>query len=487
MNLVSTWIIVLLITNSGFTIMAAADAPPARKHAVVAILDTGINNREAWLRSPALTEHPSTYVDGYPAVTSSIDLETQTAAWGRLYWMPGTRIIGAISFGEFNSAIQCQESPDKRRIYDDCGHGSNVSRIAAAQSPDVLIVMVEVGDRRQGLNWAINQPWIDVITMSLGTVANVPTAEVNDLTKRATEQGKIVTNAAGNGATNTGVAPDRNPTYTSEYSGPSWVVTVGAVHPQSRRDHYWHSIPVDVVSPGGSTSYATPVTAGQFARVIAEARNTVGDEGAGARQGNLVVAPPGAPLPNAGPMADGKLNRTELEEVVLKTAQPTPQQSEDEPFPDPEVKGEQVSQIYDAYRDCIETGRGGTDMTTCNMQTPPGIDLPTWRELTGPLPGASTDTTQPPTPVDYVFEGYGIVDGQSGSRAIEVVLGTTPLPERPTEDQWNEENDKIRDAFWNRGEIDNPLPSTFDGFCDIQNPLVECCGDPDTPKLCGRP
>src|SRR5207248_11297725 len=35
--------------------------------------------------------------------------------------------------------------------------------------------------------------------------------------------------AAGNGVTNTGLAPDRSLTYTSPYSAPPWVVAVGAV------------------------------------------------------------------------------------------------------------------------------------------------------------------------------------------------------------------------------------------------------------------
>ena len=54
--------------------------------------------------------------------------------------------------------------------------------------PRVLIVMVEVNSPTDGVRWAITQPWIDVISLSWGTLANAPVSTgIENLTKQATD------------------------------------------------------------------------------------------------------------------------------------------------------------------------------------------------------------------------------------------------------------------------------------------------------------
>src|SRR5687767_14099967 len=83
---------------------------------VIALIDAGVNPYSPAFRdrSPLAYKHPSTYIPGYPkdAIALKITLDKpfdealakDEALWagvarGKLYWFPGTRIIGGISFG----------------------------------------------------------------------------------------------------------------------------------------------------------------------------------------------------------------------------------------------------------------------------------------------------------------------------------------------------------------------------------------------------
>src|SRR6266576_3048684 len=83
---------------------------------VVALFDTGINPYHHTFRdtSPRAYRDPSTYLPGYPkdaeALNLSLDepdyakaVKKDCEVWkalkpGKLYWIPGTKIVGAISF-----------------------------------------------------------------------------------------------------------------------------------------------------------------------------------------------------------------------------------------------------------------------------------------------------------------------------------------------------------------------------------------------------
>ncbi|MGH2691778.1 MAG: hypothetical protein ACRDHM_04675, partial [Actinomycetota bacterium] len=115
--------------------------------AVVAFVDTGINPYHVAYRdtSGLAYQHPSTYIPGYPAdaqaLNLTLDAESYSAAvkadceeWkkverGKLYWIPGTKIVGAISF-ELEHPPSC--SPVGTYILDGNGHGTMTSSRGAA-------------------------------------------------------------------------------------------------------------------------------------------------------------------------------------------------------------------------------------------------------------------------------------------------------------------------------------------------------------------
>ncbi|MDX1611869.1 MAG: hypothetical protein R3185_05830, partial [Candidatus Thermoplasmatota archaeon] len=118
--------------------LRAAVEIPARSLAVVAHIDTGINPYHAAFRDPSTLGyvHPSRYIEGFPedvpALNLTLDaptyeeaLDADAEVWesverGQLYWIPGTRIIGAISMAPGGTRAGVEETP----ILDDHGHGT---------------------------------------------------------------------------------------------------------------------------------------------------------------------------------------------------------------------------------------------------------------------------------------------------------------------------------------------------------------------------
>ena len=417
---------------------------------VIALIDSGINPYHQDFRAPEFVHHPSKYIEGYPRDAKAFDLSLGTADakgyeaargaddidWariqeGELRWFPGTRIIGGISLGSGDTV-----SPwVGRKILDDQGHGTGTASVAAGQffgsNPNALIVEVEsLGEA--SLNWATQQKWIDIVSNSWGAPANLPTGDPAT-TKTATERGQSIVFSAGNGATNTNSSavfppggpvedpckcktPDSDNSMTDAWSGPAWQLTIGAVSPINGQDHWWHSYPVDVSSFGskwraagafgieirpdednvetrdfGGTSCAAPITSGVLSRIILEAREILGDTTGGQRPDQAVAVGPKSRAPKKGPLADGVLTRLEAEEIVQKTAFPTPA--------DPE-------KIMWDY------------------------------------------AIRPTTEAYYIHQGYGVVDRNSLALARKVLVGTEDLPARPEADQWIQAMDAIRGVLW---------------------------------------
>lgn len=416
---------------------AAGDAPfspPApgdlagRGQVVIAIPDTGINPYHEDFVNPAFTAHPSTYLRGYPASAPALNLtfgadyatsrgEDDGPVWSkvqakRLYWIPGTKIVGAIGMDDEPGALVAGASgfPD-RRILDDQGHGTATASVAAGYRHGAceacLLVIIEGSE--DGVRWAAAQPWIDVISNSYGPVASLPFGNSDAVSLLAYRAGKSVLYSAGNGMTGVGPTPDRNPTLTRPGSGPSWVITVGAASPRNEQASSWHGVPVDVVSYGsaypaaapfattgtqlfGGTSCATPLVAGFEGALLLAARRALGDADEGPRPGAVAAVHDGvSALPASGPLADGALTRDELETVLLRTA------------------------------------------------------IPTAFDPTAPL---EDPATTPATPAAYAFEGYGIVNRASLARGVAVLAGEAPLPDRGDVDRWILLTDALRDAIW---------------------------------------
>ena len=419
---------------------------------VIAFVDTGINPYHQDFRAPEFVHHPSKFIEGYPKESQALkpsfgiaDSKGYEAArkaddlmWSRvtrneLRWIPGTRVVGAISLGEGDT----DGTHPERTILDDQGHGTGVASVSAGQffgsNNNALIVTVEsLGEN--SLEWATSQPWIDIVSNSWGNLANLPLGDPS-MTKEATERGQTVVFSAGNGATNTNSStvfppggpvedpckcktPDSDISMTDPWSGPSWLLTIGAASPINGQAHWWHSIPVDVSSFGskwraagafgvrvkpdeknletrdfGGTSCAAPTTAGVLSSIILKAREVLKDTTEGQEKDQVVAsAAKGVKLPAKGPLKDGKLTRLEAEELVQKTAFPTPA--------DPE----KMSWDY---------------------------------------------AVRPTTPFYYVYQGYGVVTKTSKQLALDVLLGKKPMPDRAEVDQWLTGVDAMRDLLWN--------------------------------------
>lgn len=205
------------------------------------------------------------------------------------YWMPGTKIIGAVDFGT-------------DRIYaETSAHGTGASSVAVGNihgsCPECLLVFVDTGgfspvETEAALEWVESQPWIDAVSNSYGhsTVFtdNVYNGSNTEAQRRATERGQTVFFAAHNGHDRSFFVP--NNTLLSSQPGPDWIVTVGAVDPINRASYTGHGKPADISGVGLSypsaygsptvsgegdfsgTSNATPVLTGIYGRALYEAR-----------------------------------------------------------------------------------------------------------------------------------------------------------------------------------------------------------------------
>ena len=85
--------------------------------------------------------------------------------YGKLYWIPGTKIIGATQPGEL-SCSNCEAG--SHVILDDDGHGSGSSSVSVGNRygycPTCLLMFTE------SLNTTYNEsfPWVDITSHSFG-------------------------------------------------------------------------------------------------------------------------------------------------------------------------------------------------------------------------------------------------------------------------------------------------------------------------------
>ena len=420
------------------------DAFKEKPFVVIAFVDSGINPYHEDFRAPEFTHHPSEFIEGFPDSAEAVPLSLDVAdsdgyeearavdedtlfgvERNRLYWFPGTRIIGGYSAGNGGTGGGRTDF----KVIDENGHGTGVASVAAGRfygsNPNALIVMVE-GLGGASLEWATSQPWIDIVSNSWGYLGNVPLGSTEE-TRAATRRGQTVAFAAGNGATNTNSStvftaggpiedpckcktPDSNPSFTSQY-GASWILNVGAISPINGQAHWWHSIPVDVSSFGskwraahafgvtrednrdfGGTSCATPTTAGVLSSYIERARSEFNDTVGGQRPDQAVaVFSEGGVVPQGGPLSDGVLTRLEAEEIVQKTAFPV------------DADPEKITWDY---------------------------------------------AVRPTTPTFFVYQGYGVVDRNAKALGLKVLMGEEPMPVRSDVDTWQAQIDGVRDALW---------------------------------------
>jgi subtilase family protein len=459
----------------GGTPKLATDAPPAAgvssgPTVVIAHIDTGINPYHAdfrWNDSRAWI-HPSQWLPGYPADAKALNLslnattyeralEADASVWssiqrGQVYWIPGTKIVAAVSFGEggrycpvvpvppANQLLEgdCLEHP----ILDDFGHGTMTASRMAGRShslnPDGLIVSLEAGDTFAALDFVEANPWIDVVSNSWGSL--LPSALDEELARRVEEAAHhaLFLFASGNGlGFINGVVGQ--PTYIEPTFMPS-VLIVGA-HDNGYTT-VWHGAPPHVVADGyggwradprhvtlvapdpGSccTSSSAPYASGGAAALILEARRLLGDHRTGLRgegDSGVLAEGPAAGI-TQGPLADGKLTMAELKSVYVHTAQPRPG-----------VTG------YDSDDGLIHfTATPGATPSQPWLGDNPYC-VACW---TSPVP---LRLVPPDVPLVYLI-GYGAVNAASVDLGRQVLEGSLAPPARDVEDRFFEADATLR-------------------------------------------
>ncbi|MGH2692604.1 MAG: S8 family serine peptidase [Actinomycetota bacterium] len=369
---------------------AGAQEPPADGRGdatVIAVIDSGIapyhwdflasKMPQATDADPSndlpLDQAPDTWLPGFPSTSSfneyrgldlTLDGENEsrsiaslqsadTATWNtvktstpgsvKYYWLPGTKVIGAVTFGaglKINAGVgthgQGTTSVSVGNIYGGC--------------PECLLVFIQYGSvasGEQAIEWALSQPWIDGISNSYGFSAaerdRLYSGSDTEAQKVASERGQTVFFSSGNGMSNTFTIP--NQTFFSSQEGPDWIVTVGGVHTNGA-SYTGAGKPADIAglgtaypsAYGGSTvtgsgnfsgtSNATPTIAGMYGRALYRARQVL--SGSSRTQAAGVVAVADAPFacgdvrPDCE-LGDGALTASELRTRLFQGAVHTAQ------------------------------------------------------------------------------------------------------------------------------------------------------------------
>lgn len=414
----------------------ADDVIEPRPTAVIGLQDNGINPYHEtfrWNDSRAWV-HPSEYIPDYPEDAVGLDLSLDapnmtvalrqdcTRIWsqiepGQLYWFPGTKIVGAITFQDVPEPDCDADRPSPDGIYAS-SHGTATSSRAASTEygacEECKIVMVE-GFNERGVEWlGENHAWIDVQSHSWLSVVPVWSGPVETglitahsslvQTVEESAQENLAFWASGNGIANRfGVVG--HPTLLTQMHTPSVVVVGG--HDNGHWNTwpgFWPHVVADSCgswsashssmnesSPSfGGTSSATPFAAGGAARILLEARQVLGHVDTGVHDG--VVARGNASGIDSGPLADGELTLAEWKDLVKSTASSRP-------------AGEEA------------------DGDHCGL----GYGL-----LYGSTPVAWEDVPEAYPQVLQI--GYGAVDEEAKQRAFAVLRGEEPVPERAQED-----------------------------------------------------
>jgi hypothetical protein len=472
----ATVVLVVVASLGAVVPRSSASATPL---AVIAHIDTGINPYHEVFRdrSPLAYTHPSKYIPGYPKNAEALRLtlnaptfevafkkdrkiwdrllkeQTEGVLAGKVFWIPGTRIIAATSFGPGTTwcppedaatpppwvVHTCTDYP----ILDDHGHGTmTASRMAGngtSLCPECRIVSIE-GLGSEQVKWAADQGWIDVQTNSWVNLVPEPVfwagdeaiggtfvKDIEDAAKR-----HLVYFGSGNGA-GSFLGWTTWPTEISSTLVRN-VLWVGA-HDNGKVTH-WSDTPVHVVADGyrgltaGNhetkgigpspfaccTSASSPYAAGEGAAVVLQARRLMGDTHVGFRRG---VAAQGRRIPG-GPLADGKLTLDELRSLVKQVAQARP------------TKGKHDGEAHWASKpsapDTLPYGPGGNAFCEGCWTLP--VE---WSQVPSDFPA-------------YLFIGYGAANEYSLALAYRVLSGRAKIPDRSDVDEFFANEAAVRDV-----------------------------------------
>ncbi len=264
-----------------------------------------------------------------------------------VYWVPGTKIIGAMAWA-------AEDTPKGTMIHGALGdHGTGTTTVSVGNihgtCPECLLFFIDINqasveEGEAAIDWAMSQPWIDVITNSYGYSAaerdRLYAGSTTDLQQAASERGQTILFSAGNGHGSLFAVP--NQTLMSSQEGPDWIVTVGATDPGNNRNYPGSGKPADIAGVGsgypsgygaktvtgqglfGGTSNATPTIAGEYGRGLYFARRAMA--GRSRVQDRGLISRGAARCGRARPdceLRDGKLTVTELRTRLFEGATPS--------------------------------------------------------------------------------------------------------------------------------------------------------------------
>ncbi|MBI2384101.1 MAG: S8/S53 family peptidase [Gammaproteobacteria bacterium] len=255
------------------------------------------------------------------------------------YWMPGTKVIGHVTFGDGAGALD---------TWAQSSHGIGTSSVSTGNiygtCPNCLLVYVH-GPSEMADEWVSKQDWIDLQTNSFGSsivggyVRDLIYAKSDtDLQRRTIERGQSIFFSGGNGLLNDFSVPHTN--LLSSQKGPDWIVTVGAISPTDGSNYTGHGKPADIASVGdgypsayggngsttqeeafGGTSNAAPVVAGIYAEALYRLRSALPGASRMQAGGAIASGPAGCGAANADcALKDGLLTVHELREALFRSA-----------------------------------------------------------------------------------------------------------------------------------------------------------------------
>ncbi len=259
-------------------------------HVIVGLPDSGINPYHEAFYRPSLTQHPCTYIEGFPCDVQPLRLsvgehETYEAAveadaeiWqgvepGTVYWIPRTTIVAA--------ACEAGNRWDSC-ILDIDGHGTGTASSVISENPDALLAIQQGTDQTDHLDQA-GIP-IDIRSVSWSHLVPFPGPEGACLTQDITP---IYVTSAGNEPEST-LMDCRN-------GGPT-VISVGGAYAEDEGEEAIASKQPDIVSyfcrPTAKqgtldgyrenhcgTSFSTPTAAGALSKVLLGVRRSTGYTG----------------------------------------------------------------------------------------------------------------------------------------------------------------------------------------------------------------
>jgi hypothetical protein len=295
------------------------EEPVAEPRVVVADIDTGINPYHEFFYTGAESSVTPAVLAEFGIDESHIIRLTRTGdfaadyaadaeQWaavqeGEPYWFEGTNIIG-ISFDPGSRIIMPDNENDT--------HGVGTAASILTANPEAVVVFVEGMADADAEAWAFNHPAIDAVSTSYGFPGSLPIPfHIENSYVGVVENGKHHFGAADN-------SPALSPP--DGTSGPWWTIGIAGFeeHTSEGRQVLSGTLPDFVADftqdlpycaecesgtrSVGGTSFATPLSAGTFSKVLLEARRAAG------HVGGIVTEGVDAPL-----MVDGAFQLTNWE------------------------------------------------------------------------------------------------------------------------------------------------------------------------------